>query len=163
VKYRIIKLENFSGDKASVYSKYLEDEERTLFERFVRTYREDFEKEVKNIAARLNSIANEVGAREQFFKLNEGKPGDLVCALYDDKRKLRLYCIRFGSSLIILGGGGPKYVRAWQEDPTLMVEAEWVKRVSKEVGERIQNREIRFIEDGFELEGNLNFNQGKED
>ena len=61
-------------------------------------------------------------AREGYFKLHEGKPGDGIVALYDrPDSRLRLYCIRYGSVTLIVGGGGakPKSVRAWQEVPEL--------------------------------------------
>ena len=62
-----------------------------------------------NFLERIRTINEKTGARESFFKPNEGKPGDLVCALFDiPNSNLRLYCIRFGNSLIILGGGGEK-------------------------------------------------------
>jgi len=56
---------------------------------------------------RLKIIGNETGARESFFKTKEGIPGDGVCTLYDTPdKKLRLYCIRYGKQLIIIGAGG---------------------------------------------------------
>jgi hypothetical protein len=41
--------------------------------------------------------------------MNEGKYGDGVSALFDKpKYKLRLYCIRYGTQIIIVGWGGEK-------------------------------------------------------
>ena len=47
------------------------------------------------------------------------KYGKFVWALYDDEEKnLRLFCIKFSSVAIILGGGGSKdkFVIKWQDD-----------------------------------------------
>ena len=54
--------------------------------------------------------------------MDEGIPGDGVCALFDlPNSNLRLYCIRYGNSIIILGGGGqkPKTISAFQENEKL--------------------------------------------
>jgi hypothetical protein len=117
-----------------------------------------YKDELKNIAQRLYIIGNDVGAREQFFKIKEGKPGDLVCALYDEPDKhLRLYCIRFGSLAIIVGGGGPKNTRSWQDDSNLSQEVNKMIKVSKDIYQRILSKEIEWSSDGKELLGNLEF------
>ncbi len=163
VKYRLVKLHKFSGDEASIYTVYLESEKQTLFEKFILENKADCEPELNDIIKRIISIGKKVGAREQFFKLNEGKPGDLVCALFDKPDKhLRLYCIRYGKSFVILGGGGPKNVAAWEDDPKLTEEAIWMINVSADIEKKRQEGELRWVDDGFELEGDLNFNQDDE-
>ncbi|MBK6979124.1 MAG: hypothetical protein IPH28_20170 [Cytophagaceae bacterium] len=60
--------------------------------------------------------------------------GDGVCALYDDPdRNLRLYCIRYGKQIVVLGGGGhkPKTIRALQEDEKLKQENYLIRNISK--------------------------------
>lgn len=163
VKYKLVKLPSLSGNEASIYTVYLEDENCTLFERFVAENRANHEQEVKNILGRLKSIGKSVGAKEYFFKQKEGKPGDLVCALYDNPEKfLRLFCIRYGSLCIILGGGGPKNVNAWQDDAILSEEANWMIDVSADIYKRIQEGEINWINGGMDLEGDLKFNYDDE-
>ncbi len=160
VKYEIVKLHALSGNEASIYTIYLESEKQTLFDRFISENRPEYEQELSNMIARLKSIGTKVGAREQYFKLHEGKPGDMVCALYDEPDKfLRLYCIRYGKSLIVLGGGGPKKVDAWQEDPKLTKEVTWMIDVSNNIYQRMLEGELNWSADGLELEGDLNFNQ----
>lgn len=161
VKYRIVKLPKLSGNRASVYTVFLEDEGRTLFERFISENKGDHTEEIEDIIGRIRTMSNKLGAREQFFKLKEGAPGDLVCALYDvPEKKLRLYCIRYGSCCIVLGGGGtkPKDVRAWQEDDKLASENKLIQTVSNDIFERIQDGEIEWSADGMDLIGNLKFN-----
>ena len=100
------------------------------------------------------------GAREQFFKCNEGKPGDGVCALYDEPDKeLRLYCIRYGKVAILLGGGGPKKRQtiAWQDDKKLTKEAQIIISISKDITNRLKEGEIYWSANGYQLSGNLNF------
>lgn len=153
-----MELEELSGSRAIIYSVILGDDEITLFDHFVEDYRDSFRNEVVDIVNRLEIMGKFTGAREGFFKINEGKPGDLVCALYDDPGgKLRLYCIRFGSAAIILGGGGPKdkNTRTWQDSVQLKNEAERMIAISNDIKERLQTGELKWSEDGSFLEGNL--------
>ena len=61
----------------------------------------------------------EKGALERFFRA-EGKMSDNVVALSLDSRKLRLYCLRLSDKILILGNGGIKTTRTYQEDETLL-------------------------------------------
>ena len=131
-----------------------------MFERFLLENSISFKSEIKNILERLRTINEKTGARESFFKPNEGKPGDLVCALFDvPNSNLRLYCIRFGSSLIILGGGGEKKksVKALQEVDKLKEENYLLREISARIAERIKEKEITFSYDGTEITGELEF------
>jgi len=159
VKYRLVELQQFSGLEASVYSVFLVNEGKTLFDKFIEENKAANLQELLSIVRRLKSIGNVTGAREQYFKLEEGKPGDLVCALYDEPEKyLRLYGIRHGKTLIILGGGGLKDVRAWQDDPKLTQEVKIMMQVSNDIDQRMQEGDIYFSDDYFNFEGELTFN-----
>ena len=117
MEFELVKLAGFSNDEVSVYTLLNCDTGISLFQSFIQENQHEFPDEVKDIAKRILSF-KEVGARENFFKINEGKPGDGVCALYDDeKSNLRLYCIRYGTVLVVLGSGGhkPKTTRRLQE------------------------------------------------
>lgn len=158
VNYEIVELEEFSGSKATIYSIILEGDNITLFDRFYNENINDYREELKSIAARLQGIGQTTGARETFFKTKEGKPGDGVCALYDDpESKLRLYCIRYGTVAIILGGGGPKPsgVVSWQDNQKLTLEAETMIQVSKDIMKRLHSRDIEWSIDGTNLLGDL--------
>jgi hypothetical protein len=154
----LVKLIDFSGKEASIYSLLDMNEGRTLFEKFISENKISFKSEIKDILMRLNSIGNKTGAREQFFKLKEGKPGDLVCVLKDEpNKKLSLYCIRFGKSLIIIGGGGPKTTRTLQDDPKLTAENRILVKISDEIYQRLINKDIQYIHEGNDFEGDLEF------
>lgn len=58
------------------------------------------------------------GALERFFR-PEGKINDNVHAIPIDGGKLRLYCLRISEQIIILGNGGVKSTRSYQESPKL--------------------------------------------
>lgn len=161
MKYKLVKMNQISGCKSSIYSVYLEEEQKTLFDRFLEENNILFKSELKDIITRLKTIGNKTGARESFFKLNEGKPGDGVCALYDlPNSKLRLYCIRYGYLIVILGGGGykPKGIKALQEDPKLTEENYLLRQISSDITRRMDDHEISFSDDYMDFEGNLEFN-----
>lgn len=67
--------------------------------------------------AKIKTIV-ERGALERFFR-NEGHMNDNLCALSIDSRRLRLYCLRISDQILIVGNGGEKITRTYQEDETL--------------------------------------------
>ncbi|MDD2636317.1 MAG: hypothetical protein PHW82_12575 [Bacteroidales bacterium] len=160
MRYKIVKLTNFSGTEASVYTIKDLNTNETLFNQFIKNNISSSSSEIKDILIRLQTIGNETGAREHFFKIKEGIPSDGVCALYDiPGSKLRLYCIRYGMNLIILGGGGvkSKQISALQEDELLTDANYFLKQLSKDIKSRTDSKEICFTNEGMDLEGNLNF------
>ena len=163
--HKLVKITKFSGEEASVYSIFLIDEGKTLFDIFIEENKYSFLSELKDIFARLTVIGHKTGARISYFKEFEGRFGDHICALYDEPDKtLRLYCIRFGTSLVILGGGGPKLstVRALQEDEKLTEENYLLRKIAEQIYKRIEEKEIRFIHEYKDLEGNLEFYEDQE-
>ncbi|MGV8093507.1 MAG: hypothetical protein AB2L24_16730 [Mangrovibacterium sp.] len=165
MKFKIVQLEQFKGYEAGIYSIYLFDEQQTLFDCFVRENVNSFKSEILDIIGRIRTINTKTGAREKFFKLNEGKPGDGVCALYDEPNShLRLYCIRYGNALIILGSGGnkPKTIGALQEDDKLKKENYLLRTISELIKDRTRSGEIEFSEGGTTLTGDLEFDTDEE-
>jgi len=160
VNYEIVQLEEFIGSKATIYSILPQGENETLFDIFVREHYTDYLKEIEDILNTIELITKKFGARENLFRPDEGKPGDGLVALFDNPgKKLRLYTIRYGSTILIVGGGGvkTKETRRWQDSPKLKAEAEMMIQISKEIFQRIKNKEIQFTTDGMEIYGNLNF------
>lgn len=122
MEFEIIKIKQLSGKKAQIYSVILGQEDQSVFEQFLQNNYSEYPTEIEDIVSKLKIMATKTGAAEHFFKLNEGKPGDGVCALFDSPdKKLRIYCIRFANVAIVVGGGGykPKNIRAYQESSSL--------------------------------------------
>ena len=146
MNFTIVEIPELSGEKCQIFSIRFDEDDDTIYEKFSATFYDEYQDEVQDIYDRLLFIGKEGGARRDFFKRNEGKPGDGVCALYDNPdHKLRLYCIVFGTVAIILGGGGPKPegVRAWQDNPNLKANAELMIRISQRITKAIHNKEIQ--------------------
>lgn len=160
MEFELVKLAGFSNDEVSVYTLLNCDTGISLFQSFIQENQHQFPDEVKDIAKRILSF-KEVGARENFFKINEGKPGDGVCALYDDeKSNLRLYCIRYGTVLVVLGSGGhkPKTTRRLQETKKLEYENQIMRNLSAEIEKKRRNGDLSFSKDFLEIDGDLIFN-----
>ena len=58
------------------------------------------------------------GFLERYFR-PEGKMNDNVVALPIERGKLRLYCLRMSDSILIVGNGGIKDTRSYNENPEL--------------------------------------------
>ena len=165
MNYEIVKLEQFSGSEAGIYSIIPEGWDETLFEKFFDEHIDDYRNEIKDIFRRLIQIGKTTGAREGFFK-HEGdhafvrKYGKYVWALYDDdERKIRLYCIKFASLAIILGGGGykDKSVIKWQEDEKLSAEVRKIMAYAESILQQLDEGDLYWSDGGTELQGNLKY------
>ena len=165
MEYEIVKLSLLSGTQCTVYSIIPERGGLTLYDVFINENIADFREEVRDINNRLKLIGTKHGARHSYFKHFEGRYGDGVCALYDlPEKNLRLYCIRYGSDVIILGGGGlkTKETMAWQDDTKLTEEATRMIEYAKDIARRMDSGEIYLSRDKPELEGNFYFFEDEE-
>lgn len=166
MEYEIVKLSLLSGVQCTVYSIIPEKGGMTLYDDFLKENIAEYREEVKDINNRLRLIGTKHGARHSYFKHFEGKYGDFVCALYDlPDKNLRLYCIRYGADVVILGGGGLKTedTIAWQDDPKLTEEATRMIEYAKDIARRMDDGEIYMSRDKPELEGNFNFFENEEE
>jgi hypothetical protein len=156
MNYRIVKLEQLSGRKGTIYTLVRDGEELSLFDQFLQGCSQQHEAQVRNLVAKLKAMGQQTGMREHLFRMDEGRPGDLVVAVSDDVTStLRAYGIRYGNTILLLGAGGPKLVRAWQDDPELKRAANEMIAISKAMMEKTKNREITWTPDQMEWTGEL--------
>ena len=87
MKVELVDLEEFSGNKAHIYSVLLDDAEDTLFDQFVEENGPLYPNEIREIVKELIAMGNKVGCQEHFFKLNEGRLGDGVAAVINFQKK----------------------------------------------------------------------------
>lgn len=106
-------------DKCTLYTIQFSSESETEYERFYSKFIEDAQlnKDLLRIVQILDKIADE-GALERFFR-PEGKMSDSVVALPVLRSKLRLYCLRLSDRILVLGNGGIKNSRTYEEDDSL--------------------------------------------
>lgn len=107
------------SQKTTLYSISFEKDGTTEFEKFVSEFELNakYNSDYQRIIAALQAILDN-GALERFFR-PEGKMTDNVHAIPINGSKLRLYCLRISEQIIILGNGGVKSTRRYQEDPKL--------------------------------------------
>lgn len=108
-----------SNDQVSLYSICFNDSDESEFELFLNKFKEEstLNKDFQTILVALSKVVAR-GALERFFRV-EGKMSDDLCALAIDSHKLRLYCLRISDQILILGNGGVKETRSYQEDDVL--------------------------------------------
>lgn len=113
---------------ADIFSIKLEGKETTELQEFLIAFKDvdniSLQKDFEQIIKSLAGIVQE-GARESFFR-PEGGMSDRVCAIpliSSNKSKqhgtLRLYSLRISNQLLIVGGGGLKTTRTYEEDEEL--------------------------------------------
>lgn len=94
-------------------------EDESEFEQFYNKFKDDveFNPDLMRIVGFLGRIAD-FGALERYFR-PEGKMSDHVVALPVVSSKLRLYCLRLSDKILILGNGGIKKTKSYEEDDEL--------------------------------------------
>lgn len=107
------------GNKCTLYSIQFASEDTSEYERFYKKFVENatLNRDLQKIVQILYNIS-EVGALERLFR-PEGKMKDSVVALPVLSSKLRLYCLRLSNGILIIGNGGVKNSRTYNEDDTL--------------------------------------------
>lgn len=107
------------NDNVGMFSICFDGSEVSEFEKFLNEFKDNatYNKDFNVILLALSKIIDK-GALERFFR-TEGRMNDNVKALAIDSRKLRLYCLRISDQILILGNGGVKNTRTYQEDSKL--------------------------------------------
>lgn len=107
------------NDNVGMFSICFDKSKESAFEKFLNEFKDNatYNKDFNIILLALSKIIDK-GALERFFR-NEGKMSDNVKALAIDSRKLRLYCLRISDKILILGNGGVKTTRTYQENEKL--------------------------------------------
>lgn len=103
------------NDNVGMFSICFDGHDLSEFEKFLNEFKDNatYNKDFNVILLALSKIIDK-GALERFFR-NEGRMNDNVKALAIDSRKLRLYCLRISDQILILGNGGVKTTRTYQE------------------------------------------------
>ena len=106
-------------DFVSLYTIIFENSEISEFEKFMEKFKDNavLQRDYQIILLALDKIASH-GALERNFR-PEGKMNDNVVALPIEKSKLRLYCLRLTDKILILGNGGEKTTKTYEESEEL--------------------------------------------
>jgi len=107
-------------DKAGLFTICFEGESYNEFQKFIIKGRDNatLQPDLQEILRIIQRMMQEVGFLERMFR-PEGKMRDRVAALPLETNKLRLYCLRLSDSVLIVGNGGQKRTRTYNEDEEL--------------------------------------------
>ena len=114
-----------------------------------------FEEDIGIMSKVIDKIG-EKGAKPRNFRA-AGNPVDDVGSLpeYLYSSKLRLYAIRLSDEIVILGNGGLKTTKTYNEDPYLNECVETLMKIDRFLKSRIKNGTVTLYKS--QLFGNLNF------
>ena len=107
------------SDNVGLYSLLFDGKQETEFRDFLLKFKDNatLNKDYEAIVRAIDKIiAN--GALERYFR-TEGRMADNVAALAIDSKRLRLYCLRISDQILILGNGGEKTTRTYEESKEL--------------------------------------------
>lgn len=106
-------------DAAGLFTIIFENENQSEFVKFVNKFKDDaIRKNELRIILNQIDVMLQKGIEERRFR-PEGKMSDGVAALPVYQSGLRLYCLRLSDSVLIVGNGGVKSTRTYQEDEDL--------------------------------------------
>ncbi|MBP3419100.1 MAG: hypothetical protein J6K74_00710 [Marinifilaceae bacterium] len=117
---KITKLEHVAkGISASLYTIVFNNDDLSEFAKFIVKFKDNarLKRDYQIILLALDKIMKQ-GALERYFR-PEGKINDSVCALPIDSGKLRLYCLRISEKILIIGNGGVKDTKTYNENNEL--------------------------------------------
>lgn len=77
---------------------------------------------------------------------------DRVCALPVVKSRLRLYCVRLSDKILVLGNGGVKTTRTYNENDTLKGYVITLQNFDRLMAEGVRNGTISVTENTIETE-----------
>lgn len=107
------------SDNVGLYSICFEGNDLSEYERFVQKFMDDatLNNDFRKVLRAINRIVAH-GALERYFR-PEGKMNDRLAALSIDSKVLRLYCLRISDQILIVGNGGAKTTRTYEESEEL--------------------------------------------
>lgn len=141
--------------KVGIYSPKFAGEADSEFIKFLKANKDKHKKDVLTILARIDKIKDNL--LEDRHIRYEGRRRDRVAALpaHIDVCSLRVYILCISDRIIVLGGGGLKSTRTYNEAPEL---ADWVRKMQVLDDEiRIRQNSGAIISDGYRLIGELTF------
>ena len=144
-----------TGEKVSFYSPRFEGEDYTEFEKFLLEFKDTHPRDIQVIVRRL-SIIEQNGAEDRYFRY-EGSMNDRVMGLpsHIDTSVLRLYCLNISCKVLVLGSGGIKTTKKYEEDARLNKCVQTLQKIDIEIKQQEKLQIITIT--GTQLVGPLAF------
>ena len=136
----------------TLYTIQFLSENDSEFEQFYNKFKDDveFNPDLMRIVGFIGKIAD-FGALERYFR-PEGKMNDRVVALPVVQSKLRLYCLRLSDKILILGNGGVKNTKTYEESRELSGYLLTLQNFDKLIKEGVKNGTIIVTENKIETD-----------
>ena len=117
-KAKILSVEQ--TENAGLFTICFEGESYDEFQKFIIKGEADvtLQPDLQEVLRIIQRMMREIGFLERLFR-PEGRMRDRVAALPVQTNKLRLYCLRLSDSVLIVGNGGRKTARTYNEDAEL--------------------------------------------
>ncbi len=134
-------------DIAGLFTICFEGDDATEFQKFIEKFKEDAyrKEELSVILTAINRMLTASGFLERYFR-PEGKMGDHVVALPIERTKMRLYCLRMSDSVLIVGNGGIKNTKTYEEDESLNGYVITLQKLDKLLDHAIKSGKVRIEE-----------------
>lgn len=145
-------------EKAGLFSICFEGESYNEFEKFILKFKDDvtLSKDLQVILAAIQRMLETSGFLERYFR-PEGKMRDNVVALPIQTGKLRLYCLRLSDSVLIVGNGGVKDSRTYNEDTELSGYVLTLQKLDELLKLAIKKGDVTIEEHSISMDDNKTF------
>lgn len=144
--------EYYVAEKCAFLTVKFSDETDNAYNLFVDKFRDSYYGVLEDIDSRIVNMAELTGAQEEFFK----SEGSNSVVRFIKTGSLRIYCLRYGNTCIILGGGGTKEVhqRTYQDSEVLKRAVKILQVIDKDlVGEECDFTNLRkYLDIDFEVD-----------
>jgi len=154
VKFSIIHIKAFSGEKANIYTLKYDNKEFSEFQSFSHKFLDSHDEIIQRIAKRIFYISTRDGIQESFFK-RESSESHNVFRLRETGPEIRIYCIKYSHIILLFGSGGIKKYKTKKniENPHLQKEINKLIKIEDAINKKLDSGEIKITDQGFE--GNL--------
>lgn len=134
-------------EKAGLFTICFENCTESEFEKFILKFKDDayLQRDLQVILSALQRMLRTSGFLERYFR-PEGKMKDNVCALPVASGKLRLYCLRLSDSVMIVGNGGRKDTKTYQESEELQGYVISLQKLDELIKSAVRNGDITIEE-----------------
>ena len=156
---RSFRLELFDeGEESVCYAVKFDNEPLSEPQQFEENMIEGEPESYEDIDIRLENMLEYHQFLPPMLELEEGKRNDWVVAIKTKSPKqLRWYGLRYSPQILILGNGGIKTTRTYQDDPHLYKCVQDLQYVFRCIRKRMKRREIGFDNIRMRITGSLEF------
>lgn len=141
------------SENISIYSPKFDGETMTEFEKFMYNNKDlsypQLKQDFDAIISTIKKMADDCGARDNLFRLEGGKIKAIplcICRRSRSIGTLRLYCIRISDKILVIGNGGIKKTKTFQEDPALLGMVNQLRQIEHQIFVESQKAHVGYYD-----------------